>query len=552
MRSTIFLIGIIVLILISPSIAMTLTGYGSNGAFDTTTSVVAPLLIFLLPVAIFRRNIKWYLWLLCPVVVLTPLFIFATWNFGVPPGFQLIAFVLQTNMREATEAIIPFLIYFIPFQILFVIAYVAAVRAISSSEIPFRVGWSLSIFSLVLLAVITIHNNDLYHKPITHISKHDLILKYKYPVSLLSGANEARVFLAKNNLDRAENFSFGATRRDTLSLREVYVLIIGESSRYDRWQINGYGRETSPKLKSVDNLLTFTNAVAGAHYTWVSVPQIITRATPEDYDRQYREKSIVRVFQEAGFYTYWISNQSDQDIFWSGSITLHAKTADVSMFSPTYSPNLEFENVYDGRLLPILDSVLTKDKRSLFIVLHTMGNHWDYSRRYPAEFDVFKPSGYDEPISPPEAASREAFLNSYDNSILYADHFIHTVIRQVQAKAEVASVMFISDHGEDLYDMNADRPDFHFRPSASTLHVPLFLWTSAAYDSIFKEKRRFLERNLSKRIGAENIFYTLTDLANISITGYDETKSFASEKFSPSLQKFYDDDKRARLFSDLP
>ena len=552
MRFTAFLIPAILLLLISPAILMKLTGYGPLDVYSVARALLVALLVFLIPTAIFYRNIKLYLVLLLPLVIVTPLFLFSTYYFAVPPGFELIAFILQTNVREASEAIGPFLIYFIPFQLIFTGCYLFAVAKLPFKVIPLKTALAISATSIVILGIITVYVNQVYRKSFHEVSRRDLILKYDYPVTLASGAHEARVFLKKNTLKEAETFSFRAVKNDTLPHRQVYVLIIGESSRHDRWQINGYRRETSPLLNTVKDLITYRDVVAGAHYTWVSVPQIITRANPDNYNLQYREKSILGVFREAGFHTYWLSNQSDQDIFWSGSITLHAKTADISMFSPTYSPNLEFEDIYDGRLLPILDSVLVADKRNLFIVLHTMGNHWEYSRRYPPEFDVFQPSGRVQPINPADHSHRQALLNSYDNSIRYADHFIFNVIRSVEAKADIGSVMFISDHGEDLYDTFAERPDFHFRPSAATLKVPLFIWTSKSYNSIFQAKRLNLEARVSEKIGAENIFYTLADIANITMQGFDSTKSFSHRAFVPSEQKFYGDDKHARLFRDLP
>ena len=552
MRRSVFLITAMILLLISPSIVMHLSGYGSGTLPDIFRSILIGVAVFLAPVGLFSQNITLYLRLLLPLVLVTPLFLFTTYFFRVFPGFELMVFMLQTNVREAGEAVRPFLFYFLFFQVVFTGLYLIALRRLQHKRIPKRIAWSISTVSILVLAAITIRTNELESKSLQQLSKSDLLLKYDYPVTLVSGVNDVRKFLKKNNLAQAEHFSFGAFKKDSLADREVYVLIIGESSRFDRWQINGYHRETSPLLASLDNLITYQNAVAGAHYTWVSVPQIITRANPEDYDRQYREKSIISVFKESGFYTYWLSNQSDQDVFWSGTITLHARTADFSAFSPTYSPNLEFENIYDGRLLPLLDSVLTSDKRDLFIVLHTMGNHWEYSRRYPEEFDVFQPSGYAEPIDPLEVSSRQALLNSYDNSIRYADHFIYNVIRRVEAKAKIATVTFVADHGEDLYDAFPDRPDFHFRPSAATLRVPLFFWSSPMYDSIYAQKKKNLVANASAAIGCENIFFTLADVANIGMPDFDPAKSLAHDRFVPSTQQFYGDDKRPRYFRDLP
>lgn len=539
----------IIALLTSPAIAVSLRTAEFRETSSTILALLAAVLVFLVPLPMFFRNTRLYLYLLTPLAALTPVFLFATHYFGMHPGFELIAFTLQTNLREAREAISPFLIYFIPFELLFVGLYIVMTRCAVRS-VPLGRALLVSAGASIILGMVMWHLNDLRYKTLQQMSKRDLILKYDYPFSLLAGAAEARSFLKKNNLHQAENFSFHAVKSDSLPRRQVYVLMIGESSRYDRWQINGYHRETSPRLMTLQNLLTFSDVVAGAHYTWVSVPQIITRATPDNYDLQYREKSILGVFQEAGFRTFWLSNQSDQDIFWSGSIILHAKTADYFTFSPTYSPNLEFEDIYDGRLLTVLDSVLQADQGNLFIVMHTMGNHWEYNRRYPPEFDVFKPSTMAETENL-NTFDRDVMANSYDNSILYADYMIYNVINLVKDHAEMSAVMFVSDHGEDLFDAHEDRPDFHFRPSPATLKIPLFIWTSERYSDAYPDKRRNLEAHISERIGTENIFYTLSDIANIRIAGFDFSKSLASGDFRPSEQKYYGDDKRAHRFATL-
>lgn len=539
------------LLLVSPAVVAGLSGLHTGDLGHKAVSLLAPVLIFLVPVFIFYRNIRCYFYFLLPLVLLTPLFIFSTVYFGVQPGFELIAFILQTNPREVKEAVTPFLIYLIPFQITYVTLYGYLLRFISPARLSSKRAAGVSLASLALLFAMTVYGNGLYFKTASSITKADLFLKYDYPFSLAFGLKETMTFLARNNIDQAKDFYFRAVKKDTSSARQVFVLIIGESSRYDRWQVNGYPRQTSPRLAARKDLLTFSDAVAGAHYTWASVPQIITRADPDNYNLQYREKSILAAFKEAGFRTYWLSNQSDQDIFWSGSIILHARTADYYTFSPSYSPNLEYDRVYDGRLLPLVDSVLRHDHRNLFIVLHTMGNHWDYSQRYPPEFDLFHPSGYTENINPAHAGVREALLNSYDNSIAYADHIIDSVIAMVNNDAGISSVTFISDHGEDLFDADPGKIDFHFRPSAETLRVPLFIWSSESYKKMFPQKWRYLEGNARCKVGAGNLFHTLIDVANLRMAAFDSTRSLAHPAYTARAQKFFDDEKKARHFEQI-
>jgi glucan phosphoethanolaminetransferase (alkaline phosphatase superfamily) len=513
--------------------------------------VIVTVFTFGFPVVFFYRNLKLYLYMLTGLVFVTPLFLFSLYLFRLRPGIELVAVLVQTNVREATEAIGSYVFPFCVFVLVYIFAYVKVVTKITAKQVPFVSASLISVCSFFAVYGFVYYEKQLFTKPITHLRANDVIETYHYPLSLFSALNDVRILLKKNNLDRAASFSFQAQQDPLIGARQIHVLIIGESSRYHNWQINGYHRETSPRLMKRKNLLVFNNAVAGGHYTWVAVPQLITRATPDDYDLQYREKSILGAFSEINFKTVWISNQTDQEIFWTGSIVLHAKTADYSFFSPSYSPNFEFENFYDERVLPIADSIMSNTSANLFLVIHTMGNHWDYSQRYPTKFDHFKPSGKTTPISPPDVSNKEAIINSYDNSVRYADFIIDNVVSMVDKQKAISTVTFVSDHGDDLFDREPNKINFHLYPGEATLHVPLFMWASEEYIANFADKYEMLKSNTNKSVGAENIFHTLLDVASISSPVLAVEKSLARKEFTPSLQKFYNDDKQAVTFSSL-
>jgi glucan phosphoethanolaminetransferase (alkaline phosphatase superfamily) len=539
---------VIGLLLVAPLLTSVFVNFSAIPFSQFVTQIVVTISFFLVPAILFSWRPGVYFYVALPLILLSPFFIFSIVFFRLHPGLEMIAVILQSNAREAGEAVGNLIWYFIPFLLLYVGLYLFLITKPQRFLIPFRTGLAISLAAVVLSFTLIYFENGLYYKPIWQLNRYDLFKTYHYPLSLLSAAQEARAILRNNSLDKAEGFSFQAYRKDSISDRKIFVLVIGEASRYDHWQVNGYPRQTSPRLSKEKNLVSFSNMIAGAHYTWVAVPQLITRATPDDINRQFREKSIIKAFQECDFETAWISNQSDKEIFWTGSIVLHAKTADHSIFSPAYSPNFEFEDIYDERLLPILDKLLHQSKKNLFIVVHTSGQHWDYSRRYPDKFDFFKPSGKTQSLNPPDKSSRGAIINSYDNSILYSDMMLDSVIQMVSKAAPVSYVAFVSDHGEDLFDLNSNYIDFHFHPSEKTLHVPFFIWTSDQYNSLYADKRLMLQNHVHEKLGALNVFYSLIDMANISYPGFDSTKSIASPYFQPSIRKYYGEEKRAVVY----
>ncbi|MDO9216168.1 MAG: sulfatase-like hydrolase/transferase, partial [Lacisediminimonas sp.] len=77
--------------------------------------------------------------------------------------------------------------------------------------------------------------------------------------------------------ERSKSFRFGA-RQETASDRpQVVIMVLGESSRFDRWSLNGYKRETTPLLKKEANLVSLADMVTAVSATRLSVPVILSR-----------------------------------------------------------------------------------------------------------------------------------------------------------------------------------------------------------------------------------------------------------------------------------
>ena len=107
-------------------------------------------------------------------------------------------------------------------------------------------------------------------------------------------------------IKESDKMTFSATRPFNNS-KEAYVLVVGESLRYDNLSLAGYGRKTTPLLETLDNLTLFSDYYSAANLTMYSVPQIVTRATADNFVLNYQEKSIIYPFKECGFKTYAIS-----------------------------------------------------------------------------------------------------------------------------------------------------------------------------------------------------------------------------------------------------
>ena len=321
-------------------------------------------------------------------------------------------------------------------------------------------------------------------------------------------------------------FSYGAKQYQSPSEREIYIVIIGESARYGNFSINGYKRNTSPRLEKIPGIITYSDAYATSTVTEYALPLLLSRATPLNHYDAYKEKTFVDAFRECGFYTGWISNQSMTNPYIE-RITEDTDEAFITDYEFDSSEN------FDSELFPYIDSLLNRNEQKTFIVVHTLGSHFRYNFRYPKSFEQFTPAleGAND-FSLTSDKNKELLINAYDNSILYTDFVLSEIINKIESKKCVSAVLFISDHAENLYD-NGSHLIFHGSetPPVLEVHVPLFIWTSSLYNEIHPGKLNALKANANKKVSASNIFHSTLDIAGINYPGEKPEKSIASDSF---------------------
>jgi glucan phosphoethanolaminetransferase (alkaline phosphatase superfamily) len=328
---------------------------------------------------------------------------------------------------------------------------------------------------------------------------------------------------------RSRSFTFKAHQPEQNDRPEIVIMVIGESSRYDRWSINGYPRETTPLLKQEPNLVTLPDLITAVSATRLSVPVIISRKPAmQSLKDGFYEKSFLTAYKEAGFKTFWLSNQISFGQF-DTPVSVFAKEADVIQFMNLggFTNNSNFDQI----LLEPLQHAIADAAPKKLIVLHTLGSHWNYSQRYPKEYDKWQPSlfGVDKPVYT-DTRIKPQLNNSYDNSILYTDWFLSQVIQQLKETEQLSSMVYLADHGQTLYDGTC-KLAFHGHNTQYEFHVPAMVWYSDAYKERYPDKINQLLRHRKARLATENMFHTLLDLGDIQ---YDDQKlewSFLNKQF---------------------
>lgn len=315
-------------------------------------------------------------------------------------------------------------------------------------------------------------------------------------------------------------FRFHAYRAAQPGRRQIYVLVIGESSRPDHWQLFGYGRPTNPELSTVQNLVPVRDMVSPWPMSIGGVPAMLTRKPPgQALTRAFAEQSIVGLMRQAGFDTWWLSNQSPTGE-WNSPITVYADEAQHVQW-------LDLQK-YDSSLAEGLAQVVDRSRGDLFVVLHMIGSHGKYDTRYPPAFAYFRPTVGDGGAF--DTSDRHV-TNSYDNTIRYTDHVLASVIGILQRTDAITAMWYQSDHGETLPTPTCSATD-HGHGFRYEFPVPAVFWYSPSYAQAFPLKVATLRRNAGKRATSADTFATLTDMAGVDFPGHVASRSL----FSPAWQ----------------
>ena len=347
-----------------------------------------------------------------------------------------------------------------------------------------------SLLSIILLAVVNINNVLWIDRNATKIGA--LILPWSYI------ANSARHFHKQKMLNREEIRLPDA--EFTSEEPQLMVLVIGESARSENFSLYGYNRETNPLLKR-DSVTTF-KARASATSTTQAVKAILDH------------KRVKELYEILPNYMY----RNGVDVVWRtanwGEPPLHIeKYRNVARLRELYP---DADGRYDGILVEDLRAEIeASTSNKLLIVIHTSTSHGPtYNKKYPAEFEQFIPVCNTVEMA---KADRAELINAYDNTILYTDYLLHSVINILRGvKERTCSMLYISDHGESLGEGGVY---MHGMVAASMapkeqIEIPFIVWNGSS------RKLKDIEE-----AGHYHVFHSVMDFLDMRSDFYNEEYS---------------------------
>lgn len=292
------------------------------------------------------------------------------------------------------------------------------------------------------------------------------------------------------------------------------VFVIGESSRPHNWSLYGYHKPTTPNLDRQKGIYRLDNVCTTSPYTSVAVPAMLSLSPISNWDMIASTQSLVGIYRKAGYDTHWLSVQ-EVDSF--GGIIPHiAAEAQYRQY---------FERSHDGALLPAYEKIVRDGgTRKQAIFIHIKGSHFDYARRYPDNFKQFKPAS---------GSAKDQITADYDNTILYTDWLLNSLITQLQARRRPALLVYASDHGENILDDHRELLG-HGIGNEYDLAVSSFIWASDNLPAPLNLRLAKLKDRADQPISTSSLPHTLLGITGVLTNEYNSAHDLMTDAFVPS------------------
>ncbi len=239
--------------------------------------------------------------------------------------------------------------------------------------------------------------------------------------------------------------------------KQVNIIVIGESSRADFYDMNGFDLfPLTPNMDSTFNY-NFSQCISPASVTISSLTRTLF-LTDSNFN-SIPQANLVSLFRSKGVKTYWISNQGRVGRSDSPFSAL-GMTCDSSYFLNQASYHTAQEQ--DQAMLPYLHDILESSSRTgeqVAIFLHLLGSHPPIDNKYDTLTIAYP---------------KRNIVAHYMQSVHETDAFVGEIVDALQVIPK-HNMFYFSDHGI-TYDEKQEY-FYHGAGNWENYHVPLVVWS---------------------------------------------------------------------------
>ena len=501
--------------------------YQSNDNLTTAFKALTPFailsLITLIFVAVFsyRLILKPVLIILCLV---TSLATYAAVNYGVILDNDMMVNIFETDSAEATAYIsVSAALYFILLGLLPAIFIFRLKINYGTSIIKNMLQRIAAVIVLGVVAVAIVLPNFQIYSFIGRNNK--ILLKEILPFSYMVASTKYI-----NNTyfpEKIEYVSLGDDAKVVSSFDKPKLLfvVVGETARAENYGALGYARDTNAYTQQKD-VITYADVSSCATTTAKSVPCMFSDMQRENFDDstvRYRD-NVLDIMQKAGIDVTWFENNGG-----CKGVCKNVKTIEIKKDeSKELCANGYCKDEIFIKHAQDLASRVTEDTVAVF---HFIGSHGPkYYERYPEHFKKFTPDCNRADV---ENCLLDEVKNAYDNTILYTDYVLYSLITKVLEQhmdRYDPVLLYISDHGESLGEngLFLHGTPYMIAPKYQT-HIPMQIWMPEQTASDMHIDLKCLkDKSKDQELSHDNLFHTLLGLMQVQ-TGIYKTDLDALE-----------------------
>lgn len=306
------------------------------------------------------------------------------------------------------------------------------------------------------------------------------------------------------------------------------VLIIGESYNKYHSSLYGYEKQTTPLQQSryeKGELYLFDNVVSPWNITSNVFMRLFSTWGCTMEGELDKQPLFPFLFRKAGYEVNFYTNQYAMKGFahrgtpQTGGFFL----ADASFSEQLFSHRNKKTFKYDHTLVNYIKKrkLLTHKEKPILDIIHLVGQHFDYSEKYPNEYAKFTERDY----AHRSLGMREReTISHYDNACYYNDAVLNSILSLYEKDETI--VIFLSDHGEEVYDDMPTCGRIFSTPDASIAkyeyEIPMWIWCSELYQQKHPDIIKQITASIHKPFLSDKLASLLFHLSGIVTPYYME------------------------------
>ena len=306
----------------------------------------------------------------------------------------------------------------------------------------------------------------------------------------------------------------------------LLIMVLGETARADHIGLNGYARDTTPRLAQ-ERVVSLRNVWSCGTNTAASVPCMFSNLGREAFEnRQTNTEGLVDVLQRAGLAVLWLDNQPGG----CKGVCDRVPKVDYKQLQANGADLCADDECFDEVMLRGLDERIAqlpaeRRARGVVVFMHQMGSHGPaYYRRTPTGFKQFMAECTTNAL---QQCPREQVVNAYDNTLLYTDHFLASAIDWLKQRDNqwAPAMVYLSDHGESLGENNLylHGLPYRFAPDVQK-HVPWIFWLSPTFEQQSGVKLDCLARQQGEKLSHDHYFHSTLGLLGVQTQVHDPAR----------------------------